>query len=252
MSNLVSINLDQEDIRANDRGVLSKAQTRALYQHRLLILAKTLGFAGILVSLFILLFLKLRLPSFANHGELFFWIPISLFWLWLLRLSPMQWFRINADLREGKIAQVEGRVVCRWRNTFGLIQFPGYEIQVSNQVFPLSGDEFFKFTNQGDYRIISSPRAKVFLGAVPITGLPDHAAENGVQIHPPEVISDLLTARELEILKLLADGLSNKEIANQLSLSVNTIKMYASRIYQKLGVSRRTEAVALARKRGIL
>ncbi|GEM_PF-1650207 len=55
-----------------------------------------------------------------------------------------------------------------------------------------------------------------------------------------------LTQRELEILKLLAHGSSDREISKKLILSVNTIKWYNRRIYAKLDVCTRTQAVARA------
>jgi LuxR family maltose regulon positive regulatory protein len=50
----------------------------------------------------------------------------------------------------------------------------------------------------------------------------------------------------------MAAGLSNREIADELFLSVNTIKVYASRLYAKLGVHRRGEAAAAARELGLI
>ena len=58
-----------------------------------------------------------------------------------------------------------------------------------------------------------------------------------------------LTAREAEILALLQQGLSNKEIASQLRLRLSTVKNHVHRLLEKLGVHRRAEAVALARRR---
>jgi DNA-binding NarL/FixJ family response regulator len=64
--------------------------------------------------------------------------------------------------------------------------------------------------------------------------------------------ADELSARELEVLRLLARGDSNKEIAAQLTLSENTIKTHLSRIFDKLGARSRTEAVTIAIQRGLV
>src|SRR5690348_13015894 len=56
-----------------------------------------------------------------------------------------------------------------------------------------------------------------------------------------------LTQRELEILRLIADGLSNPEIAYKLFLTVGTVKVHTRNIYGKLDVSSRTQAIAAAR-----
>ena len=61
-----------------------------------------------------------------------------------------------------------------------------------------------------------------------------------------------MTDRESEVLALLAEGLTNREIAQRLVLSTETVKWYNKQIYQKLGVGRRTEAVAVARRYGLL
>jgi LuxR family maltose regulon positive regulatory protein len=68
---------------------------------------------------------------------------------------------------------------------------------------------------------------------------------------PPALIEPL-TKRELEILELIAEGLSNRKIADRLVISVGTVKVHARNIYGKLQVSRRTEAVARAQHLGLL
>ncbi|WP_069804448.1 response regulator [Thermogemmatispora onikobensis] len=61
-----------------------------------------------------------------------------------------------------------------------------------------------------------------------------------------------LTERELEVLRLLAQGLPNKEIAARLVISERTAKFHVSSIMNKLGATNRTEAVALAAQRGLI
>lgn len=61
-----------------------------------------------------------------------------------------------------------------------------------------------------------------------------------------------LSVRELEIIKLLAQGLSNREIAVRLSLGVETVKTHISSILAKLGAVDRTQAVAVALRRGLI
>ena len=61
-----------------------------------------------------------------------------------------------------------------------------------------------------------------------------------------------LTQREREILGLLADGLTNREIADRLYLSSETIKWYNKQIYGKLGVSNRTQAASRAQESDLL
>jgi DNA-binding NarL/FixJ family response regulator len=63
---------------------------------------------------------------------------------------------------------------------------------------------------------------------------------------------DALRLREIEILRLVAQGLTNKEIADKLCLSTNTIKGYMKEILAKMGARNRVEAVVLAKERGLI
>ena len=61
-----------------------------------------------------------------------------------------------------------------------------------------------------------------------------------------------ISKRELEVLQLMAEGLSNQEIASRLFLSLNTIKTHSSRLFEKMDVERRTQAIDMAKKIGII
>jgi DNA-binding CsgD family transcriptional regulator len=77
--------------------------------------------------------------------------------------------------------------------------------------------------------------------------------EIAVPVAGPFVLDDArvrelgITPRELEILGLIAQGLSNKEIAEKVFVSENTVKTHASRLFDKLGARRRTEAVQIGK-----
>jgi len=71
-------------------------------------------------------------------------------------------------------------------------------------------------------------------------------------LNEAEVARLRLSKRELEVLQLMADGLSNLQIAERLFLSLNTIKTHSSRIFEKLEVQRRTQAVEMARRLNLI
>ena len=69
---------------------------------------------------------------------------------------------------------------------------------------------------------------------------------------PRERQAEALTEREMDVLELLAQGLSNPEIAQRLHLAPGTVRNYVSAILQKLGVSDRTQAAVVALRRGLV
>lgn len=91
------------------------------------------------------------------------------------------------------------------------------------------------------------------------------AASRGESVLPPSIASVVvrhlsgtewqtpetaLTAREMQVLSLVSQGLSNQQVAHKLNLSVRTIEAHLTHIYNKLGVGSRTEAALLAQREG--
>jgi DNA-binding NarL/FixJ family response regulator len=68
----------------------------------------------------------------------------------------------------------------------------------------------------------------------------------------PTTLTEPLTARELQVLQLVAQGLPNKGIARRLGISENTAKFHVASLCGKLGASSRTEAVTIAARRGLI
>ena len=89
---------------------------------------------------------------------------------------------------------------------------------------------------------LTSKQARVVVKEVPVpTGepfRPDDSKREALRVTP----------RELEILELIARGLSNREIAERLFVSENTVKTHSSRVFDKLGAKRRTQAVQLGKE----
>jgi DNA-binding CsgD family transcriptional regulator len=211
----------------------------------------------LLALLIITISIKFRFPSFASRGELFIGLPIGLLWLWLLRSFPRLWIQTSQELREGIVLTANGQVQCEVSGNVGLIQVPHYQIHVAEHNFRVDKQIYFQFKNREHYKVIYTPRSKTLLGGVQIPAT-DQSRSTGKktqtksQVNADEILIDPLTDQDKKILQRIAAGLSNKEIASELALSTNTIKMYTSKLYRKLGVRRRTEAIARARELELL
>ena len=99
-------------------------------------------------------------------------------------------------------------------------------------------------------REIAPDYVSQLLAAFPIDE-PEQTDPTKSQVPESELVEPL-SEREIEVLQLIAEGLTNPEIAARLYLSLNTVKVHTRNIYGKLGVNNRTGAVARARALGIL
>jgi NarL family two-component system response regulator YdfI len=123
-----------------------------------------------------------------------------------------------------------------------------------------------------DSALVSSALRSGVRGAISWDATPQeiegavHAVNAGLVVTTPASLAELppdaqpfaaglaepLSERELEVLELLADGLSNKLIAHRLSISEHTVKTHIASIFAKLGASNRTDAVSRAIRRGLV
>jgi DNA-binding CsgD family transcriptional regulator len=91
-----------------------------------------------------------------------------------------------------------------------------------------------------------APQERIVEVAAPVAETPKFEADEGAR----ERLG--ITRREMEILELVAQGLSNREIGDTLFVSENTVKTHCSRAFDKLGARRRTEAVQRGKEVGLL
>src|ERR1022692_2015941 len=102
------------------------------------------------------------------------------------------------------------------------------------------------FTLLGIWLALKLARPKVETVIIEKTVYPDNS--QGFAINEAALAALGLSKRELEVLALMAEGLSNDEIARRLFVSLNTIKTHSSRLFEKLDVSRRTQAIEKAKR----
>jgi len=118
------------------------------------------------------------------------------------------------------------------------------------RVFVDEGPRMARLLYESLARGIAPDYIRRLLAAFPV----DEPVQAGPTKHPADqsALVEPLSERELEVLQLIAEGLTNSEVASRLFLSLNTIKVHTSNIYSKLAVNNRTSAVARARALGIL
>lgn len=106
------------------------------------------------------------------------------------------------------------------------------------------------------YLLKGAPRAEIFAAIRTVSAggalIPPVVASKLLQQVRAAEHPDALTAREVEVLRLVTAGLANREIAARLSISERTVKFHVSAILSKLGASNRTQAVRIGRERGLV
>lgn len=106
------------------------------------------------------------------------------------------------------------------------------------------------FTCLGIWLAIKLTRPKIETVIVEKHIYPDPGAD--FVLNEKQLASLGMSKRELEVLQLMAEGLSNEEIGRRLFVSLNTIKTHSSKIFEKMDVQRRTQAIEKAKRLGLI
>lgn len=134
---------------------------------------------------------------------------------------------------------------------FGLLKWIEYQFLVRNYSFEIYASAIaLVFTSLGIWIALKLKKPKttaIILEENKSLGNTDNFEPN------EKLILQLgLSKRELEVLELMAQGLSNQEISENLFVSLNTVKTHISRLFTKLNVKRRTQAIEMAKKSAII
>lgn len=110
------------------------------------------------------------------------------------------------------------------------------------------------FTALGIWLALTLAKPKVEVRTVPVEKEVPVPMPHNKTFDPDRAETDRLgiSNRELEVLQLMAEGLSNREIAGRLFVSLNTVKTHASNLFEKMDVKRRTQAVDKAKRLNII
>ena len=123
-----------------------------------------------------------------------------------------------------------------------LLKWMEYRFLVLEHSFEIYGGLIAAlFAGVGIWLGLKLTKTRVVEKVVPVPAEP-------FQLNEAKVEELQITPRELEILGLIAAGLSNREIAEKLFVSENTVKTHSSRVFDKLGAKRRTQAVQMGKE----
>jgi DNA-binding CsgD family transcriptional regulator len=177
-------------------------------------------------------------PSYFERGEAFIIALVTLWWIWLFRGSPLALFAGIKDRRADVVGIVEGACYVDSRRGFGLIAPLKTDIIVGGMRFR-SADVVSVDKHLGKrVRVQFGLRSKAYLTMT--------------ESSPHEPEDQLLGESDLERLRLIERGLSDKEIARELELSPSTVRSYNSTLFRRLGVNSRRDAIAEAKRRRLI
>ena len=161
--------------------------------------------------------------------------------------APFRWRQARRDEPGRVVRSVRGHADVRSRRGIGLIAPTHETLHISGERFALAPFWREQITPGLVYEVRFAPESRAILSI--------SLAENVIPTARPEALPPHvrdLTERDRHLIRLLARGLTDKDIARQLNLSPTTVRTYNSELYLKLGIARRGEVRALAERFGLL
>lgn len=177
-------------------------------------------------------------------------------WTWLLRRAPARWRAAGRDLARGQAQWLDGVAAIRLHRGIGLLAPSSHRLLLGERCFSISAAQARALREGWPVRARIAPASGVLLSVArhAQAGTPDAMPAAASEATPPQASDSAvhLSAREAELLQLIAAGHADKEIARRLGLEPATVRTYNSQLYARLGARRRTEAVARARSLGLI
>lgn len=182
--------------------------------------------------------LALANPDAVFRSPVIVFVFPALIWIALNPRAHRQWWAARRDAATDAVEIVSGPARLRQQDRPGIFAGPRDRLLVGDRVFEI--DSAFADT------IV--PGQIITVRYAPQSGaLLSFAQDADAAGAQPAIVAADLTRREQELLALIAEGLTDKEIARQLNLSPATVRTYNSALYQKLGVTSRTQAIRIAK-----
>jgi DNA-binding CsgD family transcriptional regulator len=164
-----------------------------------------------------------------------------------LSRSPLRWRQARRDEDNRLVKSVRGHADVRSRLGIGLIAPTHDVLHIGGEAFPLAQYWRDQLMPGLVYEVRFAPLSRAILS---ISAVESRAAPSGHEPWPSHFAE--LSEREHALIRLLARGLTDKDIARKLNLSPTTVRTYNSDLYLKLGIQRRGQVRAIAERFGLL
>lgn len=165
----------------------------------------------------------------------------------VLGQSPLRWRQAGRDMDTQAVREVRGHADLQSRSGIGLIAPPNHVLKIGGERFPLAQSWRDQILPGLVYKVRFAPESRAILSV----SLVENPAERGRAEPLPAHLAEL-TPRERHLIRLLAGGLTDKEIAREMNLSPSTVRTYNSELYMKLTIRRRGQVRAIAERFGLL